>query len=305
MSFEMTDPTFDPTQDYARMRAAIEYLAAHAEDQPSLEEVAAAIDLSPHHFQRTFTRWAGVSPKRFVGTLTLDAARAAIDAGASVLDATYEAGLSSPSRLHDLFVAHEALTPGDHKKKGAGLTISYGIAVTPFGPALIGMTGRGLCHLAFVDDDIKAGPSRGEGSGIGSDDAQLDALKARFPAAVLIADQQAVSAFAATVFSPLASQPEPLPLHLIGTNFQIQVWKALLAIPEGQVSSYSQIAEQVCTKAATRAVASAVSRNPVAWLIPCHRVLRANGALGGYYYGLPRKRTMLAFEKARALEASL
>ena len=302
MSFEMTDLT-DPGPDYPRIRDAIEYLAHNAEDQPGLDDVAAAAGLSPFHFQRVFTRWAGVSPKRFVGALTLSAARAAMDAGASVLDATYEAGLSSPSRLHDLFVAHEALTPGDHRKKGEGLTLAYGVASTPFGPALLGLTARGLCHLAFIDDGAAPGESRGQGSGMGGTGDQIAALAHRFPAAELIEDQDAVTAFASRVFAPLDGKAEPLPLHLIGTNFQIQVWKALLAIPEGQTTSYGALAEGAGNKTAHRAVASAVSRNPIAWLIPCHRVLRANGALGGYYYGLPRKRTMLAFEKARQLDA--
>jgi len=301
----MTDKLHD--QEYQRhyhmMGEALNFLLTSRELKPSLTEVADHVGLSPSHFQRLFTRWVGVSPKKFQGRLALDIAEAALMNGADVLDASLVAGLSGPSRLHDLYIVHEANTPGTVARRGMGLTIHYGVAPSPFGPAFVAVTEKGICAMSFIDpdlasDDIPTG--RGAGSGMGDFNKQVSLLAKRFPKAALIHDDQVIAAFAAQAFAPLHDRTAPLPLYLEGTNFQIQVWKALLDIPEGGTATYGAIAEQVCEKNAARAVANAVSRNPIGFLVPCHRVLRETGALGGYYYGLDRKRAMLVWEKARA-----
>lgn len=292
--------------DYTRMGDAIDFLLKAREDRPSLQDVAAHVGLSPSHFQRLFTRWVGVSPKKFQGRLALDVAEAALVHGADVLDASFAAGLSGPSRLHDLFIVHEAVTPGTVAKRGMGLTIHYGVASSPFGPAFVAVTDKGICGMSFIDPDLTADDiptGRGQGSGMGDLAKQVLLLQKRFPKADLLHDDDAVVALAAQAFAPLDGRDAPLPLYLEGTNFQIQVWKALLEIPEGGTSTYGTIAAQVCEKNAARAVANAVSRNPIGFLVPCHRVLRETGALGGYYYGLERKRAMLVWEKARAVSA--
>ncbi len=294
--------------DYTRMGEAIDFLLVEREERPSLNDVAAHVGLSPSHFQRVFTRWVGVSPKKFQGRLTLDVAEAALIGGADVLDASFRAGLSGPSRLHDLFTVHEAVTPGTVAKRGMGLTIQYGTAQSPFGPAFIAVTDKGICGMSFIDPDLAAEDipaGRGQGSGMGDLDKQLALLQKRFPRADLVHDDKAIASLAAQAFAPLNGRAAPLPLYLEGTNFQIQVWKALLQIPEGGTSTYGAIAEQVCEKNAARAVANAVSRNPIGFLVPCHRVLRETGALGGYYYGLDRKRAMLVWEKARSVERAV
>lgn len=297
----MTDALHD--QDYTRMGDALNFLLETRELRPSLNEVADHVGLSPSHFQRVFTRWVGVSPKKFQGRLAIEVAEAALATGADVLDASFKAGLSGPSRLHDLFIVHEAITPGTVARRGLGLVIQYGVAPSPFGPAFIAVTDKGICGMSFIDaalDDADIPTGRGQGSGMGDLDKQLALLQKRFPKADLIRDDAAVAQTGALAFAPLDKRDAPLPLYLEGTNFQIQVWKALLQIPEGGTSTYGAIAEQVCEKNAARAVANAVSRNPIGFLVPCHRVLRESGALGGYYYGLDRKRAMLVWEKARA-----
>ncbi len=275
------------TNDYDRVAAAIGYLERHAAERPSLDAVAGHLALSPSHFQRLFRRWAGVSPKQFLQALALARAQERLRDSASVLDAAFAAGLSGPGRLHDLFVAVEAVTPGEYKGRGRGVAIRYGFHDTPFGEALLACTGRGLCHLGFVGEG-----GRGEA---------LETLAAEWPEADRREDAAATEVDATTVFAPAQERPgAPLRLHLRGTNFQLQVWRALLRIPEGAAVSYGDLARRLGRPAAHRAVASAVGANPVAYLIPCHRVLRASGALGGYRWGLPRKHAMLARELAAA-----
>ena len=280
--------------NYELMAAALRYIEERADSQPSLDEVAAAIGLSPAHFQRVFSRWVGVSPKRYLQYLTLDHAKRLLKERFTVLDATYEAGLSSPGRLHDLFMRWEAMTPGDWARDGAGLAIRRGWFDTPFGEALAMGTERGLCGLAFAAE-------------YGREAAMAD-LTARWPAAEFVDDADALRPWIDAAFGAPGGGPgtDPdmgkVPLAPIGAPFQIKVWEALLAIPSGHVTTYSEIARRIGNPRAVRAVGSAVGRNPISWLIPCHRALRRDGQLGGYHWGLPVKRAMLAWEAAR-LEA--
>jgi AraC family transcriptional regulator of adaptative response/methylated-DNA-[protein]-cysteine methyltransferase len=266
--------------DYDRIADAITYLEKHRAGQPSLSDVAHAVHLSPSHLQRVFTRWAGVSPKRFLQYLTLKDAKARLRDGASVLDAAYDAGLSGGGRLHDLFVTIDAVSPGEFKRRGAGLEVRWGLHPSPFGPAVVATTSRGLCGLEFPD----AIPARA-----------AESLQRRWPEATLVHDPAATEPAAARVF---AHGPDDAPLRLMlrGTNFQLKVWEALLRIPEGRVVSYADVAAAIGRPGASRAVGNAVGANPIAYLIPCHRVIRESGALGGYRWGLTRKRAMLARE---------
>jgi AraC family transcriptional regulator of adaptative response/methylated-DNA-[protein]-cysteine methyltransferase len=270
--------------DYARVERAIRWIDAHRLDQPTLDEVAEAMGLSPFHAQRVFSRWTGVSPKRFLGLLTVEHAKTLLRNSASVLDATYEVGLSGPSRLHDLFVTYEALTPGEYKAMGSGLTLRWGVHPTPFGEALIAVTERGVARLAFLAANEL--------------EAELAALAEHWPLSRLARDQAGTAEWAARCF-PAAPAGEPLPILVKGTPFQIQVWRALLRVPEGSTVSYRDLAVAIGRPGAARAVGNALNVNPIAWLIPCHRVLRETGALGGYRWGLPRKQAMLALEQAR------
>ncbi len=267
------------------MARAIRYLSEHYLDQPRLDEAAAAAGLSPYHFQRMFTRYVGVSPKHFVGHLTLEHAKTDLARGASVLDAALEAGLSGPSRLHDLTLKIEAMTPGDYARGGAGLTIAYGFCDCPFGVALVMATERGVCGLGFADE--------------GEENAMLADMRSRWPRARFVEDRARIAPVAHRIFGDDAAAP-PLGLHLLGTPWQIKVWQALLAIPSGKVTSYRAIAEKLSAPTAARAVGTAVGRNPISLLIPCHRVLGSDGALHGYHWGLTRKRSMLAVEAARS-----
>lgn len=272
------------TSDANRIADAIAYLERHYRDQPSLDKVAAAAGLSPYHFQRLFRRWAGVSPKRFLQYLTLEHARAALEEGRSVLETAYDAGLSGPGRLHDLFVTFDAVTPGEYKERGTGLTVDYGFVATPFGDGFLALTARGVCGLAFVGD--------------GGRDAVLEDYRSRFPGARFQKRADAATRTARRIFHPRRPS-ERLILDLRGSNFQIKVWEALLRIPAGVLVSYGDVAAAIGQPSATRAVASAVARNPVSYLIPCHRVIRASGALGEYHWGAARKRTIVAWEAAR------
>jgi len=269
--------------DYARIEQAIRFIEDNAYRQPDLNEVAARIGLSEYHFQRLFTRWAGISPKRFLQFLTRENAKTLLARSGNLLDATYAAGLSSPGRLHDLFVQTEAVTPGEYKSRGAGVEIAYGFHPSPFGECLLAITGRGICFLAFVETDR---------------DSALEQLKQTWANAAFSEDPARTAPFVEKIFNPSSSVP--IPLHLRGTNFQIKVWEALLRLSPGQVTSYESLAEQVCTSRAARAVGNAVAHNPVAYLIPCHRVLQKSGNFGNYHYGPVRKKAILGWEMAQA-----
>jgi AraC family transcriptional regulator, regulatory protein of adaptative response / methylated-DNA-[protein]-cysteine methyltransferase len=272
--------------DYSRIEKALAYLSAHVDEQPDLDRVAAEIGLSPFHFQRLFTRWVGVSPKKFLQYLSLGRAKECLAQAGSVLDAAYAAGLSGPGRLHDLFVAHEALTPGEYKTRGAGLEIVYGWAGSPFGDALVMASARGVCGLAFASGDAAA---RAEA---------LADMQGRWPAARYREDDAAVGKLAAHLFDGKGSGK--LRLVLYGSSWQIKVWEALLAIPPGQLVSYDDIAAVIGAKRASRAVGTAVGANPISWLVPCHRVIRKSGAISHYHWGRPRKLAMIGWEAAHA-----
>ncbi len=275
------------TADYRRVERAIRFLEEYATEQPSLEAVAEHVGLSPYHFQRLFRRWAGVSPKRFLQHLTVQAAKRHLRDSASVLEATFGAGLSSPGRLHDLFVAVEAVTPGQFKGRGVGLVLRYGFHPTPFGACLLALSERGICALWFVGE-------AGEG-------AAVEELQGEWRGAGLLEDQNATGGAVARIFDrPWRVEEGRLPLFLRGTNFQLKVWQALLQIPEGAVVSYATLAGGLGMPAAARAVGSAVGRNPIAYLIPCHRVLRGSGEVGGYRWDSVRKKALLARELATA-----
>lgn len=270
------------SEDYLRIEQAILYLENHYKDQPSLEEVAANVGLSEYHFQRLFTRWAGVSPKRFLQFVTKESAKELLDKSENLLDTTHQVGLSSLGRLHDLFIATEAVSPGEYKSRGEGVTIRYGIHLTPFGKCLIGVTERGICHLGFVE---------------GSEGDAVDNLVNDWKEAKMIEDYRATAALVGPIFDlRYNTRIKPLTLHLRGTNFQLKVWEALLQIPAGSVSTYEGIAGRIGQPAATRAVGSAVGHNPIAVLIPCHRVIHKAGDFGKYRYGEVRKKALLARE---------
>lgn len=278
----MDTPTTNQQQleDYLRIEQAIQYLEAHYQQQPKLHEIAQSIGLSEYHFQRLFTRWAGISPKRFLQFLTKEGAKDLLKRSANLLDAAYTVGLSSSGRLHDLFVQTEAVTPGEYKARGAGLTIRYGFHPTPFGECLLGLTERGICHLGFTQNGREAA---------------LSNLKTDWNGASLLEDSSATDALITRIFS-VEHVSTPIPLFLAGTNFQLKVWEALLRIPSGGVSTYESLAAEIGQPAAARAVGTAVGRNLVAVLIPCHRVIRKTGEFGNYRYGAARKKALLAWE---------
>jgi len=273
------------SDDYLRIEQAILYLEKHYTQQPSLEEVAANVGLSEFHFQRLFTRWAGVSPKRFLQYLTKEGAKELLDRSENLLDTTHQIGLSSLGRLHDLFVNAEAVSPGEYKSRGLGLTIRYGLHPTPFGKCLLAVTERGICHLSFVQ--------RSEGNAI-------DSLVEDWKQAKMIEDHKATAPLVEPIFDLSQRGKSSLSVHLRGTNFQIKVWEALLKIPAGAVTTYEGIASSIGRPRALRAVGTAVGHNPIAVLIPCHRVIRKVGEFGNYRYGAPRKMALLAREMASA-----
>ena len=273
-------------EDYSRIERAILFLEENYHRQPELREVAQSANLSEFHFQRLFRRWAGISPKRFIQFLTLEHAKRLLGESRSVLDATYDAGLSSPGRLHDLFVNIEAMTPGEFKTRGAGLRINYGFHPTPFGECLLSVTERGICGLGFIDAGGRA--------------PLLRDFQARWPEAKWEENTQLTLPYIRRIFGGEKGNGNlPITLVLQGTNFQIKVWEALLRIPMGSVVPYEDLATAVCSARAARAVGSAVAKNPIAFLIPCHRVIRKAGGIGGYHWGAARKRAMLAWEAAR------
>ena len=277
----MTDPTDSPSYHYQVIARALALIDA-ADAPLSLEGLADRLQMSPAHFQRVFSRWVGVSPKRYQQYLALDHARELLAQRFTVLGTSAGAKLSGGGRLHDLFLKWEAMTPGDYARAGAGLVIRYGWFASPFGEALAMATDRGLCGMAFSDETGRA--------------AALADMRSRWPQAVFAEDAGAVAPLVVGAFSGAAHGP----LHLIGAPFQIKVWEALLQVPSGHVTTYSEIAGAIGSPRAVRAVGTAVGRNPISWLIPCHRALRKTGGLGGYHWGLPVKRAMLAWEAARA-----
>ena len=272
------------SEDYLRIEQAILYLENHYKDQPGLEDVAASIGLSEYHFQRLFTRWAGVSPKRFLQFLTKEGAKDLLDQSENLLETTHQVGLSSLGRLHDLFVTAEAVTPGEYKSRGAGITIRYGIHPTPFGKCLIATTERGICHLSFVQS---------------SEGIAIDQLVADWKQARMIEDYRSTVSLIEPIFDlRYSNRGKPLNVHLRGTNFQLKVWEALLQIPAGEVTTYAGIASRIGKPGAMRAVGTAVGHNPIAVLIPCHRVIRKVGDFGNYRWGALRKKALLAREFA-------
>jgi AraC family transcriptional regulator of adaptative response/methylated-DNA-[protein]-cysteine methyltransferase len=275
---------YESTRDWRRIGRAINFLTERYTEQPRLEDAADAVGLSPFHFQRLFTRYVGVSPKSFIGHLTLEHAKRELANGASVMDAAIESGLSGSSRLHDLSLKIEAMTPGEYAKGGRGLSIEYGFADCPFGRVLVMTTAKGVCGLAFGDD--------------GEDERMLADMTSRWPRADFVENTKHAEEIAQTIFEH--DGKTEIGLHLLGTPFQIKVWEALLKIPEGKMTTYGTIATRLGDAKASRAVGTAVGRNPVSWLIPCHRVLGSDGALHGYHWGLVRKRSMLAMEAARS-----
>ncbi|HEY9054397.1 MAG TPA: methylated-DNA--[protein]-cysteine S-methyltransferase [Rectinemataceae bacterium] len=279
----------DKTKDYARIEKAIGFLIANARSHPSLDQVASHIGLSPFHFQRLFQKWAGISPKKFLEYLTVESAKLLLDESLPVLDAALELGLSGPSRLHDLFVNAEALTPGEYKSRARGLVLRYGFHKSPFGPCILASSPRGICSLEFI------GTTKREAA------TSLEKLKGTWSEAEFIEDKEPGELVLSRIFgaTPAADTP-PLSIHLRGTNFQLKVWQALLSIPEGRLVSYGRLAQMIGCPNAARAVGSALGDNPIAILIPCHRVLRSCGGIGGYRWGTDRKRALIAWEASRA-----
>jgi AraC family transcriptional regulator of adaptative response/methylated-DNA-[protein]-cysteine methyltransferase len=271
--------------DYARIADAIRFIASQVARQPTLDEIAAHVHLSPFHFQRLFSRWAGVTPKRYLQVLTLERAKALLQESRPLLEVADTLGLSSGSRLYDHFVQLEAVTPGEYKQRGAGLVIDHGVHDTPFGQAFVALTARGVCNFSFLDDQAPQAP--------------LTSLAHSWPEAELREAPSRTQEVIHTMFDGSKTPDRPLSLHVSGTNFQISVWRALLQIPPAKVVSYAQVASAVGNPKAARAVGLAVGANPVALMIPCHRVIQQNGKLGGYHWGETRKQAIHAWEAAR------
>ncbi|WEX77552.1 bifunctional helix-turn-helix domain-containing protein/methylated-DNA--[protein]-cysteine S-methyltransferase [Sinorhizobium numidicum] len=282
-----TDITPEGT-DYDTVCRVIEMLTEDYRDQPSLEKIAGRLGQSPTQLQKTFTRWAGLSPKAFLQAVTLDHAKRLLrQEDMPLLETSFEVGLSGPGRLHDLFVTHEAMSPGEWKARGAGLTVRYGFHPSPFGTALVMITERGLAGLAFAD--------------VGQERASFDDMAHRWPNANYVEDSAATARYAARIFNPERwCAEEPLRIFLIGSDFQVRVWQALLNIPLGKATSYSKIADEIGQPTASRAVGAAVGRNPISFVVPCHRALGKSGDLTGYHWGLTRKRAILGWEAGKA-----
>ena len=277
------------TDGYSRIEKAILFLEKNFREQPSLAEVSQSVNLSEYHFQRLFRHWAGISPKRFLQFLTAEYAKRLLEESRNVLDVTYEAGLSSPGRLHDLFINVEAMTPGEFKAKGAGLKISYGAHPSPFGTCLLATTDRGICGLAFSSQSSAANAIRN--------------FRERWEGARFVENPKVTRPIVEQIFPRGKTNGSgKLNLFLKGTNFQIKVWEALLRIPTGAVVSYEDLAARVCKPSAARAVGNAVGQNPIAFIIPCHRVIRKMGVIGNYLWGTARKKAMLAWEAARRFD---
>jgi len=276
--------------DYEIVRRVVEKISLDYRDQPSLEALAAEVGDTPTGLQKLFTRWAGLSPKAFLQAVTLDHARRLLDSGLPLLDTAFELGMSGPGRLHDLFVTHEAISPGEYKSRGAGLTMRYGFHVSPFGLALVMVTDRGLAGLAFCD--------------VGGEREALEDMTSRWPNAGFVEDLSATAPYAARIFEPARWRADqPLKVVLIGTDFQVQVWDALLKIPMGRARAYSDIATGIGKPSAARAVGAAIGANPISFVVPCHRAVGKSGALTGYHWGLTRKRAMLGWEAGQLVKA--
>jgi len=286
---QLTDETTElhsRTQDYDSVRRIVAFISQNWRDQPSLDEIAGHVGLSTTLVHHLFRRWAGLTPKAFLQAITLDNAKLMLAQSASVLEASYEVGLSGPGRLHDLFVTHEAMSPGEFKTGGSGLTMTYGFHPSPFGEAIIVATGRGLAGLGFVDGEDR--------------ESALADMRRRWRNAEFIADDTGTAPLAHRVFEASSWKPqEPLRVVLIGTDFEVRVWQTLLRIPLGRATTYSDIAGHIGSPKAARAVGAAVGKNPVSFVVPCHRVLGRSGALTGYHWGVTRKQAMLGWEAGR------
>ena len=285
-------------EDYKTVRTVLQHITENWRDHPDLEELTGLTGLSATRLQKTFTRWAGLSPNAFLQAVTLDHAKCLLDEGLPLLETSYELGLSGPGRLHDLFVTHEAMSPGVYKAQGEGLEIRFGFHPSPFGEALIMATDRGLAGLAFTDADSLDGRHAGEvGTGSFNRPEALDYMRKRWPRASYVEDAAFTAPNAQRIFDPSCWTPDqPLRVVLIGTDFQIRVWESLLKIPVGKATTYSGLANSLDRPDAARAVGTAVGRNPISFVVPCHRVLGKSGQLTGYYWGLTRKRAMLGWE---------
>ena len=282
----LASPLANSPEDYDRIRKAVAYITRKAQHQPSLEDIAGHVGLSVSHFHHLFRRWAGITPKDFLAAVTLDRARDLLRDSASILDATYELGLSGPARLHDLFVTHEAMTPGAFKTGGAGLAISYGFDPSPFGTALVMVAPLGLAGVAFADP--------------GEEAVALADMRKRWPNAELREDSMVTAPYAGRIFDPSRWQADrPLNVVMIGTDFEVRVWRTLLKIPMGKATTYGDIASHVGNPKASRAVGAAVGKNPLSFVVPCHRVIGRSGELTGYHWGLTRKQAMLGWEGGR------
>jgi AraC family transcriptional regulator of adaptative response/methylated-DNA-[protein]-cysteine methyltransferase len=276
-------PLSSAAADYDVVRRAIAHIKGNWRTQPEVEEIAEASGVTPTELHHLFRRWAGLTPKAFLQALTLDSARQLLRNSASVLDATYEVGLSGPGRLHDLFVTHEAMSPGEWKSGGDGLTVYYGFHPSLFGTALVMATDRGLCGLAFAD--------------FGQEREALEDMRRRWPRASIVEDSARTAPMAARIFDRnLWRADRPLRVVLIGTDFEVRVWETLMRIPMGRAITYSDLAGTIGRPAAARAVGAAVGKNPISFVVPCHRVVGKSGELTGYHWGLTRKRAMLGWE---------
>lgn len=271
--------------NYERIEKAINYINDHFQQQPDLDEVAKQVHLSPFHFQRLFKDWAGVTPKKFLQYISLEHAKQLLKRDHSLADVSFETGLSGTGRLHDLFISIEGMTPGEYKNDGENLVINYSFAETPFGDVLIASTAKGICHISFVEDES----------------AELALLKQEFAKATFNQKTDLQQQNALLIFKEDWKDLEQVKLHLKGTAFQVKVWEALLKIPFGQVSTYNSIAKSIDQPNASRAVGTAIGNNPVAFLIPCHRVIRSTGVFGQYHWGAMRKTAMLGWEAAKTL----
>ena len=270
--------------DYDRIKKAIDYIVTQVNRQPSLDDIAAHLNLSPYHFQRLFRRWAGISPKRFLQIQTLQHAKAMLRESLTILDTSNELGLSSPARLHDHFVTLEAITPGEYKSGGKRLDLTCGIHSTPFGKALIAVTDRGICHLSFIDENPRV--------------AGMQEIRRVWPNAGITHSNMVTAPYIKAIFSR-QEDIKTFPLYVQGTNFQVNVWRALLQIPPGYVMTYGQLSRIIGSPGSARAVGTAIAANPIAYLIPCHRVILASGAIGKYRWGSIRKRAILGWESGK------